>query len=409
MVAAVRWLSTTPLVLACLLRGAVAHGEPIAPPHDTTPVQGATEPTATTAPLAPALARPAWARVDFNFGKGLQVVGTDGRSALQLRGFVRARQTLSIRPEDGPEALVRNAQLRLDGQALKPGLTWRMQFGLSPTEMGAGGQRLLQTALLRWTWPVGVSVAVGRAKVPFGAQRLAHSSELQLSDLSVAVQELHLDRTTGVFVNSPPDRLADISGMVALTAPGTLFGFRARLRPLGSFDDTVEGDVQRLARPRLAVAASAAVVMRATHNLATRGTAYIEPWTEYSLLAADMAFKWRGFSIHAEWLARKADADSAFLDTGTAVVRVWSRSAYGAHLQLGQMVSPWLQLAARMARLRRMGGTDPTLVSVDELAAAVTAHLHGNDLKLQVEVADRFTGAVQDGELSLRGQVALFW
>ncbi len=409
MVAALRWLPKASLVMVLLLRASPSHGEPIAPPHDATPTDAAPAPTATSAAAAPAAARPAWARVDFNFGKGLQIVGTDGRSALQLRGFIRARQTLEMRQHGGGEALVRNAQLRMDGQALKPGLTWRMQVGLSPSEMGAGGQRLLQTALVRWTWPVGISVAVGRGKVPFGAQRLAHSSELQLSDLSVAVQELHLDRTTGLFVNTSPDKVADIAGVFAATDPGGLLGFRARLRPLGAFDDTVEGDVERIKRLRIALAGSVALAPALAAPQVTRGSAFAATWTKASLLAVDFTMKYNGFSAHAEWLLRQAERDSAYLDTGTAVVRVWSRSAYGAHLQLGQMVSPWLQVAARMARLRRLGGTDPALVSVDELAVGVTAHFAGNDSKLLLEFADRFTGALKDGDLTVRGQVALFW
>lgn len=379
-------VATTPVALA----DAATPGDPTQPGHRA--------------------AQPRPTIIELRFGQGLQVAAGDGGSSLQVRAFVRARQSLTD-PKGAPtaEALVRNAQLRFSGHALRPGLTWRIQLGLSPTEMAINGYRLLQTALVRYTWTTGWSVAAGRAKVPYGAQRLAHSSELQFTDLSATVQELHLDRTSGIFVQSPAENRADVSGVVAGNSPGFLAGVRARLRPLGAFDDTVEGDVARSPRLRVALAGSLVSAVDNLSTQVTRGEVYPEAWTQTFHTALDFTVKYKGFSLHSEWMSRQAKGDSAYLDLGHKVVRVWSRSAYGAHLQLGQMVNPWVQVAARMARLRRMDGTDPALRSVDELAAAVTAHLRGDDFKVQLEIVDLFSGDFRDGMVTLRGQVALFW
>ena len=141
----------------------------------------------------------------------------------------------------------------------------------------------------------------------------------------------------------------------------------------------------------------------------TSAAVYPQPWASYALAAGDFSLKYRGFALHAEWMARKADKDSALLESGTKVVRVWSRSAWGAHLQAGHMLTPWLQLAVRMARLRRIGGTDPALMSLDELAVAATLHLRGNDLKATLEFSDRYVDKPAAGALAVRAQLGLYW
>lgn len=378
--------------------GHVAVLLPLLMAHPTHAADLAADSTPVNAPVA---------KVSTALGRGVQVTAPADGNSLRARAFVRFEQDIGrLAPL---AAVVNNAQLHVEGVAPAIALDWRLQMGFAPDEMSQNRGQALQTAIVRHAWRNGAYLAAGRDKLPFSAQRLAHSSQLQFAGLSADVAELHPGRGSGVFGGTDPDSRFDAAWAMAIAGSGGFVATRVRIRPLGAFDDSAEGDFGHGLGPRLALAGSFAFVPTARFAQIDRGNPYVATAFDYSLLGASFAFKWRGFSMHSEWSMRSANTNYALRVAGSKAVAEWSREAWGAHVQAGQMLSPWLQIAVRMARLKPLAGTDPALEPVREWAAAATWYLQGNDLKLIGDWAQRFGDDPRTGFWQARAQLALFW
>jgi hypothetical protein len=180
-----------------------------------------------------------------------------------------------------------------------------------------------------------------------------------------------------------------------------LFTGRVGFKPFGQFDDDLEGDLQRLEKPRLAIGLAAAFNDNADRNRGTIGTAYQEATFDYKYAASDLVFKWRGLSLLAEALTRQARVDSKLNAIGTTTVKEWSRSGWGYLFQAGLMLTSRVEVAGRWNELRTIGNTDPALATLvqkqgREVAGGINVYLNGHLLKLQADYTVRFGPATAD-------------
>jgi phosphate-selective porin OprO/OprP len=352
---------------------------------------------------------PAALDVDAGMGKGVVIAADDGsfevqvRARLQLRAAVTADDDASD-DEDPvrPEFLVRRARLTASGQVLNTMFEWKLQLGMSQSDVETDLPIIVRDAFVTWNAPAHLGVRFGQMKVPFDRQRLTSSSSLQFADRSRVVNELNLDRDIGVVVSH--DALLG----EALTLQAAVFGgdgrnrpvprsgllsvVRAQLTPLGAFDDLVEGDLERTPTPKLAIAAAAGLNLGTTRSRSTLGT-FIDPGAglgsiDYAHGMLDVVFKWRGVSVLAEGLVR------AGLHDHQAPTPI-ARSATGAVLQAGVMVTDSLELVGRGGVLVPLdvtawGGAenDAALVARGtewEGMVGSTFFFSGHDVKLQLE------------------------
>ncbi|MSQ82865.1 MAG: hypothetical protein EXR77_08105 [Myxococcales bacterium] len=362
---------------------------------------------------APTATTPDQALVQAAFGQGLRVQGQAGDLAMQLRGFLQMRAAISANDADPkPGITQRHAQVHWNGTAASSQLQWRLQFGFAPTELKRNSIGALQDAYARYTGRKGLFMQAGRFKLPYRRQRLYHVSVLQLTDLSIATNELHLGRDVGVTGGS--DDVFGSGGHLALQGfvivnQAAALGVRAQVRPFGSFDETTEADVSRSTRPGLVIGGSAVLHLDATHSKGTHGEPFTGKGMTYEHLAADVLFKYAGFSLAGEWLWRQAQNDSEVVTLGDTLVRNFSRSAWDAHVQAVQMIGASWQAAARYAELHRIGDTDPTLLSQRELAAGASLFFAGHNLKVQGEVSWLSPKDLKDGSFATRAQAQLYF
>jgi hypothetical protein len=365
--------------------------------------------SAQPAPEAP----PPGPRVEGAPGKGLSVGSADGRFRMNLRGRFQLRQSVWLPAADPGEVLppeeamqmatkVQTARVFLTGHTLSEDVRYVFQLAVAPNDHRDGTISPIYDAYLDLGDADGLSVQVGQLFVPFDRARTIREFALQLPDRPRPVGELTLDRDVGVVLSA-----AHLGGpasplTVKLSAfggagpnstlthdPGGLLVARAELRPLGPIDDDSEGDLERRARPGLALGLAAAHNWNTVRARSTTSTVYEAGTADYLHLAADAVFKWRGFALLAEGLVRQAADDQlrGEDELGEPLVE-HTRSGWGAIVQPSLMLGPKLELALRWTRTQAMAGADPAFVDEtrawpDELGGGLSWYANGHRFKVQ--------------------------
>ena len=334
-------------------------------------------------------------------GRGIQVkVGE--RFSFGVRARFQLRDTwLHADGSDTNEIQVRTLRLSLFGNVLSPDLRYTIQLAFGGNDFENGSASPIFDAFIDSTHWRDLNVRVGQFFVPFDRARTIREFALQFVDRQQVVRELTLDRDVGVMLSSTDlfglgERLGyqffvgggDGRNRFAAYVPGPLTVLRLTVRPFGLFDDDQEGDVGRGTRPRLAVGLAAAYNWRTSRRNSTYGTAFTAGTTNYTNLAADVVFKYRGFSLLAEGLWRKASEDAVEGTVNGVPTREPTRSGWGYFVQGGQMVSSQVELTARWEELFARGGTDPQLVQLvrtqgRQVGGGFNVYLNGHAFKIQ--------------------------
>ena len=369
--------------------------------------------------------------VSGGFGHGVTVASGDGVAAdnafavtarlrLQLRGGV----TVDDDDDDPdarlrPEFLVRRARIALSGHVLDHRFEWKVQLGLSQNDVEADLPIIVRDANVTWNATPAVGLRVGQMKVPFDRQRLTSSSAMQFADRSRVVKELNLDRDIGLVVVTRPfgehlNLQAGLFGGDGRNRPipkaGLLWAARAQWTPLGDFDDLEEGDLERSPSPKVAFAVAAALNAQSIRARSTHGGVLAVDGSggalDYAHGTADVLFKWQGYSLLVQGLARQAMQD------GGAPVAV-ARSGAGLLLQGGVLVVDGLELVGRLGLLVPLhtdGAPDNATDLVREWESTLGANLCvlGHDLKLQLDGGFVGTG-LERPDLVARSQLQLYF
>lgn len=346
--------------------------------------------------VAPAAPRAPNASVDAKWGEG--VTFRSGDFSLSIRGRVQARAEAIVPSPESTVArvnqlLIRRARLSLNARYAE---TWTMvvQLAFSVLDMEPDAPNVLRDAHLTWSGLRDLNIRVGQTKVPFGRQRVMSSGNQQMVDRSIVVGELNLDRDVGVLLRS--DDLFGLGGVLSYTLGvmggdgrnrlgtnvGLLYVARAQVNPFGKFDDLVASDLGRLEKPRLSIGVAAARNVATVRQRSTVSTTFKNGSLTYDHLAADVLFKWRGFSLEAEALLRYAEQPSLMGATTTE----WARAGWGYYVQAGYLPIDAFEVSARWGQLRPFTGTDPSFRHQRELGVGVGWYPKQHNLKLQSDV-----------------------
>jgi phosphate-selective porin OprO/OprP len=385
-------------------------------------------PSATATP--PASPSGSDGRVRASFGQGASISTADGAFEVNLRARVQMRFTLTqlegASGDPATEFSIRRARLVVQGHALHRDLQYYIQLGFSNRDTEPDLRLPLRDAAVTWSRWRDVNIRAGQMKVPFDRQRVISSSALQFCDRSTVTTELNLDRDVGVQVFSRNlfgwgSRVGYQLGVFGgdgrnrlSASPGLLWVARVEFTPMGAFDDYVEADIQRGASPRLSVGVGVAYNQQSVRSQSTLGNTYTLGGFDYLHGEVDLSFKWRGLSILAEGMLRRADAASRERTTNGATTREFSRSFMGWFVQAGYLFNTHLELVARYGDLvptvLDASQRDPTQLRRQELGAGVNWYFLGHSLKLQSDYFYYFGEALSDrGEHQARLQLQLFF
>jgi hypothetical protein len=394
----------------------------------------ATDPKATT-PESKPVTSDKTATITMEPGQGVTIATTDGRYSLNLRGRVQLRDTLvTPRGKWTNELNIKTLRLFLSGNLLSTNIKYFLQLGEGGADFDpkltfdtktstVTNLTPLLDAFVDITYWRDLNIRVGQFFVPFDRARTIRESALQLVDRQQVVTELSLDRDVGLRLYS--DDVAGLKGLVGYSVgvfggdgrnrfgggvPGLLYTARLQIKPFGLFDDDIEGDVQRLAKPRLAVGGAVAYNQHTDRAQSTLGNVLTLGRINYLHGDADLVFKFAGFSLLGEYLWRHGSPDSFTGPkpaTGSAL-KEWSRNGWGFVAQAGYMIIDQLEVVGRYDQLFTIGRTDPALVTLAsqsgrEAGGGVNVYLNKHQFKIQADYF-RYWGPSKGGE---RSQVRL--
>lgn len=372
--------------------------------------QPASPPSSGPSPTAPERSPDAKPSTDLSGvpGKGLTVTIGDAFS-LNVRSRIQLRYQLNVPPPDadGERELqqlvnISTARLWFSGHVYSPKLTYMIQLAVAGRDFRDGTVSPIFDAFVDWKVHRDFNVRAGQYFVPFDRLRTVREFALQIADRPRPVGELTLDRDVGVTVYSERFlsdksplawRLSVFGGggtnLLAAKEPGALLVGRLELRPLGPIDDDSEGDLERRAKPGLALGAGFAGNWNTNRLRSTTGATFAGGTTDYVHAAADVVFKWRGLALEAEYLLKRASVDQiqSTTDDGEPLTE-YTRAAQGWVAQASYVFDPPIEIVGRLSRMYASGGTDPRLVSEvedfgQEIAAGVNYYLNGHRLKFQ--------------------------
>ncbi|MFP2931815.1 porin [Pyxidicoccus sp. 3LG] len=396
--------------------GALAQSAPTEPPASppAPPDASVTSEPAPESKPPPPPAPSSGITVTASPGKGFTIATEDGKFSSTLRARFQMRETVTGQEvEDAPrrwtqEQQVRSVRFFLVGHVLSPDIKYTLQLAFGGNDFEAGSSSPLFDAWVEYTALRDLNVRVGQFFVPFDRARTIRESGLQFVDRPLVIGELTLDRDMGVMLSS-----LDLFGKGGLlsynlgffggegrnkfgsSTPGLLYTARFAVRPFGGFDDDVEGDLQRLPKPRLMVGVAGAYNQKTNRQRSTTGTTFTLGTFDYVHADVDAVFKYHGLSVLAEFLYRKGSPSFREGTVNGQPVREWSRSGWGYVVQAGYMLSGKLEATGRFDLQQVRSDSDPALIAQvaqqgRELGAGLNAYLNGHAFKVQGDYAYQF-------------------
>lgn len=365
-------------------------------------------------------------RVDASFGKGLNVASGDGRFTLQMRARAQLRYTatdLDTGDVVSNEFIVRRLRLSLRGTVFDPTIDYYIQLGFAAPDLETDLRVPVRDAYVGWSPLRDVNFRFGQMKVPYGVQLRVSSGALQFVDRSLVISELSLDRDTGLMMFSN-----DFLGLSSLLGyqlgvyggdgrnrsypdAGVLSVARLQFKPLGKFEELVEGGFDRRADPRLMIGVGAAYNAGTRRANSTFGAVFDHAKFNYTHFDADAVFKWRGVSLQGEWLYRKADRNEVMTVVNQKENVELSRSAWGGYGQVGYALTEHHEVVMRYGEVHPLdeAAANAKALTQKELGAGYNWYGQGHDFKIQSDLF-RIGGhdLWADGQVRFRTQVQ-FW
>ncbi len=304
--------------------------------------------------------------------------------SLNVKGRIQVRYQQSIAREDesglhDTTQLVNigTARLSFSGNLLAPELTYVLQLAVAARDYRDGATSPVYDAYFDWKMHRDLGLKIGQYFVPFDRLRTVRESALQMTERPRPIAELSLDRDVGLTASSSRfggDHspltwyLGAFGGggtnLTALRQPGGLFVSRLEVRPLGPMDDDREGDLERRAKPALAIGAGLAANLNTGRVRSTTGPTFSGGSTDYLHAAADLVFKWAGFALEAEYLRREASEDT--ISSADETTSEYTRSGQGWVVQASYVFDPPIELVTRLSGLYARQGTDPAFIKETE-------------------------------------------
>ena len=261
-----------------------------------------------------------------------------------------------------PSFRIRRAKTSLEGWFWKKELTYEIQLSWAGPEAGASTQTPLEDATLTWdaSKKETFKITLGQMKVPLGRQEMTSSGRLHFADRSLLNGEFTRGRDVGLQVsgrlaNRKVEYFAGVFNGNSASRTGNdntklQYNARVSLEPLGKVDYS-EGAFEGWDKPLVALAAQfESNDLSGATNLTDLNT---------TVLGADFVYKYKGFSLFAEYYNRKrkpeAVSGTSSNSSGAATSSSGTFHSNGYNLEAGYFLKrDKVEIALRFA------GFDPS-------------------------------------------------
>ncbi len=348
------------------------------------------------------------------FGKGLfNLVGQDSSWTMKVGLRFQFLATALMQDGESPESsfLIRRSRLKFDGFALTPKLKYKIELGLSNRDVSGVSKftgntpRYVMDAVLKYNFYENFVLWVGQTKLPGNRERVISSANMQQVDRSILNARFNIDRDIGFqlrhhltisknFVIKEIFALSQGEGRNVVTGNlgGHQYTGRIELLPMGNFTgkgDYFGSDLKREQTPKLALGVSYDHNNNAVRTRSNQG-AYMETDTGFyetniNTLFIDAMFKYKGFSLMAEYADRDAKDPIAKNSDGTEtgdVVQVGT----GVNIQSGYLFKNNWEVSGRYSTVEldeNITGTMPE----NQYTLGLSKFIVGHSLKVQTDVS----------------------
>ena len=352
------------------------------------------------------------------FGKGLfNLVGKDSTFSMNISARMQFLGTNQWDSHSNgltnPETsfLVRRSRLKFNGFAYSPKLTYKLELGLTNRDIGGASEftnnapRYILDAVIKWNFYENFTLWVGQTKLPGNRERVISSGNLQQVDRSLLNKRFNIDRDMGIqlrhhfklsdnFIVKEVFSIAQGEGRNVTTGNlgGHQYTARVEFLPFGKFSskgDYKGSDLKFESTSKLALGFSYDFNNNAVKNRSNQGS-YMKNdvgfySTNITTVFVDAMYKYKGFSLMAEYANRDAKDPYAKNSDGTLTgdeVQVGN----GLNLVTGYMLSKTLELSGRYTSI----DLDKTITgkgAEKQYTLGLSKFIVGHKLKVQTDLS----------------------
>lgn len=300
--------------------------------------------------------------------------------------------------------LIRRARLTLEGFALTPKLTYKIQLGVSnrdiltANEFTGNTPGIIRDAVLMWNFYENFELWIGQTKLPGNSERLVSSGTLQFVDRSSLNAEFNIDRDLGFQLHHHfnitdnfmiREKLAFSQGEGRNIISGNLGGYqytaRIELLPFGDFSF---GDPIYEKTPKFMISGAYNFNDNAVKTRGTLGSYMINDvglyMTNVNSLFLDAMFKYKGISFLGSYAQRDAKDPIAKNSDGSPTGNV-VQVGKGFNFQAGYLFPSNWEIAARYTH-SKWSLDQTSLLPERQYTLGVSKYIIGHNLKIQSDL-----------------------
>jgi hypothetical protein len=356
------------------------------------------------------------------FGKGLfNLVGQDSSWTMKIGTRFQFLATSLMQDGESPESgfLIRRARLKFDGYAVTPKLKYKIELGLSNRDISGvsaftgNTPRYILDAVIKYNFYQNFVLWVGQTKLPGNRERVISSANMQQVDRSILNGRFNIDRDIGfqlrhhfniskkfvvkeIFAFSQGEGRNIVTGNLG----GHQYTGRIELLPMGDFTskgDYSGSDLKREQTPKFAIGVSYDHNNNAVKNRSNQGSyMYIDGTsddgargrffeTNINTLFIDAMFKYKGFSLMAEYADRDAKDAIAKNTDGTETGDV-VQIGKGLNIQSGYLFKNNWEVSGRYSTVK-LDENITGKMKESQYTLGLSKFIVGHSLKVQTDVS----------------------
>ena len=351
------------------------------------------------------------------FGKGMfNLIGKDSAWSMKVGLRFQTLATSNWDAQNGlsnpsSSMLIRRSRLKFDGFAYSPKLKYKVELGLSNRDLSGASQytsdapRYILDAVLKWNFSGNFVLWFGQTKLPGNRERVISSANLQQVDRSLLNSRFTIDRDMGfqlrhhfnltdTFLVKEIFSMAQGEGrnITKGNVGGHQYTTRLELFPFGDFagkGDYKGSDLKFEQKPKLSLGFAYDFNNNASKTRSNQGSYMLNNTgfysTDISTVFMDAMFKFKGFSLMAEYADRDAKDPFAKNSDGTLtgdIIQVGS----GFNLQSGYLLSKTVEVSARYTNI----SLDKNITgkgAENQYTLGLSKYVSGHSLKVQTDVS----------------------
>jgi hypothetical protein len=307
--------------------------------------------------------------------------------------------------------LIRRSRLKFDGYAVSPKLQYKLELGLSNRDMSgvspftSNTPRYVMDAVIKYNFYQNFVLWVGQTKLPGNRERVISSGDMQQVDRSILNSRFNIDRDIGfqlrhhftIFKHFVVREIFAFSqGEGRNVTTGNLGGHqytsRIELLPMGNFaskGDYSGSDLKREQTPKLAIGITYDHNNNAVRTRSNMGSYMVTDdgfyETNINTYFIDAMFKYKGFSLMAEYADRDAKDPIAKNSDGTetgAVVQV----GRGINIQSGYLFKNNWEVSGRYSSVK-LDENITGIMPENQYTLGLSKFIVGHKLKVQSDIS----------------------